>query len=107
MKGLTHIGVVRLCERGYKIKPIPSQKDAKYFELLKNGKNILEIHFDEIKGKVIDLDQEGGTILTKEGKCFFKKLIGMYITDEGVVLEYEHKDGKKRIIKECEDSWII
>lgn len=110
MKGLTKEGVDRLKERGYKIAPVPAENIARKFKVIKDGKPIIVIHFDSEKCKTIDLDEASGTISVlsvNQGDRWFKKLIGIYVTDEGIVLDYMDRDGRNRTVREHRQGCIL
>ena len=110
MKGLTEKGIRRLEERGYKIAPIPAENVAREFKVIKGGKPIIVIHFDSEDCKTIDFDEASGTILVlsvNQGYRWFKKLVGIYVTDEGIVLDYMDGNGKNRTVREKENGWIL
>ena len=110
MKGLTEKGIRRLEERGYKITPIPAENVEREFKVIKGGKPIIVIHFDSADCKTIDLDEASGTILVlsvNQGYRWFKKLVGIYVTDEGIVLDYKDRNGRNRTVREKESGWIL
>lgn len=105
MKGLTEMGIKRLNERGYNIA---SESKTKML-ILKNGEPVIEIHFKLENQKILDLDEASGTIKvlemneTKE----FEKMIGVYVTGEGLVLDYQDKSEKPRTVRESKNGWIV
>lgn len=115
MKGLDNEKAVRRWkELGYEIVPIPALKGkiTQYFHVLKNGVTIVEIAFDSIAEdeKYTDLDERSGTISVLSvvnGYRCFKKLIGMYVIDEGIVFDYEDRDGNPRTVRENSGAWVF
>lgn len=107
IKGLTEKGIRRLGENGYKIETIQQGKSTKSFKVSKKGKNILEIHFDSANEEILDLDELSGTISVAEGYVYFKKIISIYVTNEGLVLDYEDEKSKNRTVREKGQGWIL
>ena len=114
LKGLDEKGISKLQKRGYRIDPLPgiTGQMSQYFHVLENGRTIVEISFDSTKDKngKTDYDKMSGTIsvlTVQNGYRWFKKLIGIYVTDEGIVFDYEDKDGKPKTVRENGETWIL
>ncbi len=93
-----------MLKKGYYIK----FKDLTYAQILKSGKNIMDIiYLPDTTKKTVEIEEMPGILMYKEDFIGFKKLKSIYLEKDGLVISFKDMKGKENVICEVNGTWEI